>query len=143
MNRRINDFRMTTKTQISRKAIDRDHVAASPFRATVGGLSLLLVVALALQAGVGARVVNAPCNDARAAQARVVEIAPALIRQDQQPDPTDTSSHAPGIRGPQACAIASALGLPQHGESTGTEAVMDWRDGQIEREANLPPPMVG
>ncbi len=134
---------MATKVQISRKVSDGPAVG-SPMRGTVSGLSILLVVALALQAGVGARVVNAPCNDARAAQARIVEIVPTLVRQEQRPDPTDTSDRVLGMRGPVArLAIGDVAGLPRHAETTGTCAVMDWRDALIERESSLPPPMRG
>lgn len=134
---------MTTKAQISRQVTDGG-AAASPLRATMGGLSILLVVALALQAGVGARVVNAPCNDARATQARVVEIIPTLVRQEQRPDPTDTSDRFAGRRGPLvALAIGDVGGPARHAERTGADTALDWRDALIARESSLPPPMLG
>lgn len=132
---------MTTKTQIPRKAGDGESIVGSPLRATVGGLSILLVVALALQAGVGVRVVNAPCNDARAAQARMIEIVPALVRQQERPDPTDTSARARGMCGPaRSLAIGDVTGLACHADATGTDIEMDWRDALIARESSLPPP---
>lgn len=135
---------MTTKLQIPRMACTGESVVGSPLRATVGGLSILLVVALALQAGVGARVVNAPCNDARAAQARVIEIIPTLVRQHERPDPVDRSDRARGLTGPaQTLPIACLRGLAEHAQTTGTSSQMDWRDALIERESSLPPPMRG
>jgi hypothetical protein len=141
---RIENERLATNTQNPRRAGDGDSAIGSPLRATVGGLSILLVVALALQAGVGVRGVNSPSNDARAAQARLVEIVPSLMRQQERPDPTDRSARSPGMRGPAAgLAIAEVAGLARHAESTGAAVRMDWRDALIARESSLPPPMRG
>lgn len=135
---------MTTKTHKPRRVGEGESIVGSPLRATVGGLSILLVVALALQAGVGVRVVNSPCNDARAAQARVIEIVPTLVRQQERPDPTDSSARAGGSRGPvRPIEIADAKGLARHAIASGTGYQMDWRDALIERESSLPPPMRG
>lgn len=134
---------MTTKAHTSRPVTDGG-AAGSPLRATMGGLSILLVVALALQAGVGVRVDNAPCNDARAAQARVVQIVPTLVRQEQRPDPTDASDRLFGRCGPVVpLAIGDVAGLACHAESTGAQGAMDWRGAVIARESSLPPPVLG
>lgn len=128
------------------------NVLIRPLRAAVSGLSLLLVVALALQtgagggvgAGVGAGVRSSHIHDSRAIQSRVVEYSIAAYRQNENPDPEGAIDGVHVGFGIAAWQMFSRLGNLADAQLTaGERTICAWwfESGGVERASNLPPPL--
>lgn len=128
------------------------NVLIRPLRAAVSGLSLLLVVALALQtgagggvgAGVGAGVRSSHIHDSRAIQSRVVEYSIAAYRQNENPDPEGAVDGVHVGFGIAAWQMFSRLeNLADAQLTAGERTICAWwfESGGVERASNLPPPL--